>query len=104
MAPEHIDLDRPFRDHGVDSLMSLEIRNRLEANLHVRLSPALLFTYPTVASLVDHLLTELELDVEPSTTAVLDETVNAPMADALSEQEAEAALVEKLVELEEYWR
>jgi myxalamid-type polyketide synthase MxaE and MxaD len=46
---------------GVDSLMALELRNRLEASLGLRLSVATLFGYPTIAALAEHLLDKLNL-------------------------------------------
>nr|QVV57686.1 hypothetical protein [Myxococcales bacterium] len=51
----------PFRNLGVDSLMSLEVRNRLEASLQARLPATLLFTYPTLASLTESLFREMGL-------------------------------------------
>ncbi|XXX73808.1 type I polyketide synthase [Sorangium sp. So ce134] len=73
-----IDGAATFSSLGVDSLMGLELRNRLEASLGVRLSVALLFAYPTVASLSQYLLermapaapsAEAALPAEPATTA-----------------------------------
>jgi acyl carrier protein len=51
-----IDRLSSFTSLGMDSLMSLELRNRLESSLGVRLSATLLFTYPNPASLADYLL------------------------------------------------
>jgi acyl carrier protein len=50
-----LDVDAPVKSLGVDSLMSLELRNRIEAMLGIRLSATLLWTYPTVALLSEHL-------------------------------------------------
>ncbi|AUX47812.1 polyketide synthase [Sorangium cellulosum] len=63
--PSRIDRLAAFRGLGVDSLMALELRNRLEAGLGVRLSVALLFAYPTVASLAQHLLDRMALPIGP---------------------------------------
>lgn len=46
-----IDEDTPFKALGLDSLMSLELRNRLEATLGLKLSPTLLWTYGSVRAL-----------------------------------------------------
>jgi acyl carrier protein len=59
MDPSRIHRRAPFTSLGVDSLMSLELRNRLEASLGLRLSAALLFTYPMPAALAEHLQTML---------------------------------------------
>jgi acyl carrier protein len=55
LDPAHIDRSSPLSSLGIDSLISLELRNRLEASLGLRLSATLLFTYPTVASLARYL-------------------------------------------------
>jgi acyl carrier protein len=51
-----IDRLSSFTSLGMDSLLSLELRNRLESSLGVRLSATLLFTYPNPASLADYLI------------------------------------------------
>ena len=44
---------------GLDSLSSMEVRNRLGMALGISLPPTLLFDYPTVDKLVDHLVQRL---------------------------------------------
>lgn len=60
--PAAIDADTPFKALGLDSLMSLELRNRLEAAFDLKLSPTLLWTYGTSDALTkvlsDRLLTK----------------------------------------------
>ncbi|MFI9744154.1 SDR family NAD(P)-dependent oxidoreductase [Streptomyces sp. NPDC052494] len=46
-----IDREAPFKSLGLDSLMSLELRNRLEMAFGMKLSPTLLWTYGTTAAL-----------------------------------------------------
>jgi acyl transferase domain-containing protein/acyl carrier protein len=58
-APERIADDKPFRALGVDSLMGLELRNRLERALDVRLSATSVWNFPTVAQLCAHLSVQL---------------------------------------------
>ena len=61
MAPgEEIDPDRTFVALGVDSLMAVELRNRLAAALDRRLSSMLLFDHPAPAALARALAAELE--------------------------------------------
>lgn len=57
--PNKIDTRAPFTSLGLDSLMSLELRNRLEASLGLKLAAALLFTYPSTRALTDFLLQKL---------------------------------------------
>ncbi len=51
LAPEKLLDDVPLRSLGLDSLMSLELRNRLEASLATRLSPTLLWKHGTLSRL-----------------------------------------------------
>ncbi|WP_037626240.1 type I polyketide synthase, partial [Streptomyces aureus] len=62
--------DRRFQDLGFDSLIAVEFRNRIGAEIGQRLPAALLFDYPTPADLVDHLLPRLVAD-EPTGPAAL---------------------------------
>ncbi|MDT5039238.1 MAG: hypothetical protein QOE51_223, partial [Actinoplanes sp.] len=56
---DRIELDRPFRDLGFDSLSAVELRNRLSAATGVRLPATAVFSYPTPRALVDKLLGDL---------------------------------------------
>jgi phthiocerol/phenolphthiocerol synthesis type-I polyketide synthase C len=50
-STEPIDHDRPMESLGLDSLMALELRNRLEASLGTTLPAALVWAYPTIHDL-----------------------------------------------------
>lgn len=50
-STETIDHDRPLESLGLDSLMALELRNRLEASLGTTLPVALVWAYPTITDL-----------------------------------------------------
>jgi epothilone polyketide synthase D len=52
----------PFGSLGIDSLMSLEVRNRLDSSLGLKLPATLLFTFTNVALLAEHLLDAIQLD------------------------------------------
>ena len=61
-------VDAPLTSLGMDSLMGLELRNRLEARFGVRLSAASLWQHPTIATLKELLLDarlRAALKVEP---------------------------------------
>ncbi|MBO1413052.1 type I polyketide synthase [Streptomyces sp. FH025] len=51
VAPDSIAQETPFKAMGLDSLMSLELRNRLEAAFGLPLSPTLLWTYGNARAL-----------------------------------------------------
>ncbi|TQF06951.1 SDR family NAD(P)-dependent oxidoreductase [Kitasatospora acidiphila] len=60
MAPGGIDDPRQlFRDHGVDSLTAIELRNQLNAVTGLQLPATLVFDFPTPEQLVNHLYGQL---------------------------------------------
>ena len=72
-----IDATKPFRNLGLDSLMGLEFRNRLEAELSLSLPATLVWNFPTVQTLATHLATLLD---EPR-EAVIKDASSEPVVD-----------------------
>ncbi|AUX43618.1 uncharacterized protein SOCE26_050680 [Sorangium cellulosum] len=58
-SPAALDPDRPLQELGLDSLMAVELRNRLTAATGARLHAAVLFDHPTAHSLADLLAKKL---------------------------------------------
>ncbi|MFG3141023.1 SDR family NAD(P)-dependent oxidoreductase [Streptomyces sp. NPDC048211] len=56
IAADSIDRETPLKSLGLDSLMSLELRNRLEADFGLKLSPTLLWTYTSLRPLSQELM------------------------------------------------
>ena len=50
-STEPLDHDQAMESLGLDSLMALELRNRLEASLGITLPVALVWAYPTISGL-----------------------------------------------------
>src|SRR5262249_35421784 len=69
LPEDKIEKDAPLMSLGMDSLMGLELRNRIEAALGVTAPATLLWTYPTVATLSGHLVGQVgfrDNDEEPA--------------------------------------
>jgi len=74
---------RALRDLGLDSLLSVSLRNELAASLSLDLPSTLLFDHPTLAALTDHLLgalgfNDLEAMDEAELAALLAQELGAP--------------------------
>lgn len=73
-SANRIDASKPFRSLGLDSLMGLELRNRIEAEFSVQLPATIVWNYPTVKALAPHLaaLLGIPLDVAEQSEPVVD--------------------------------
>jgi NAD(P)-dependent dehydrogenase (short-subunit alcohol dehydrogenase family)/acyl carrier protein len=100
LSETRIDPDQGLFDMGMDSLMAVDLKTRLEAAVGHRLPSTLTFNYPTVTALAGYLVDEM-LGVRPSTESPAPPAPGASApADAsrddLSEDELAALLAEKL--------
>jgi acyl transferase domain-containing protein/acyl-CoA synthetase (AMP-forming)/AMP-acid ligase II/aryl carrier-like protein len=98
-------LDDPqqgFSELGMDSLTSVELRNRLQTSLGCSLSSTLLFDYPTLAALTDHLSDRLGQSAKDhSPVSHTTPTLDLIEVQQLSEAEAEALLLNELDRLQD---
>ena len=97
LAAKQLDPQRGFFELGMDSLLSVELRRRLESSTGLVLPGTLTFKYPTVAAIAAYLTAELVAAV-PVSSPVL---TGAPTreADDLSEDDLAALLASKLAQI-----
>jgi 8-amino-7-oxononanoate synthase len=72
-----LDLDRDFADYGLDSVEAVNLSGELENFLGKRLSPTLLWDYPTIASLAEYLEGNISI-APPATPSATDFDSNIP--------------------------
>jgi acyl carrier protein len=65
LEPQEIDAQKPFTEYGLDSIVGVSLAGDLEEWLGLQLSPTLLWDYPTIAMLAQHLTAEFYASCEP---------------------------------------
>jgi myxalamid-type polyketide synthase MxaE and MxaD len=93
--------DTPFNTLGMDSLMGLELRNRLESSLGVSLPATMVWSHPTIAALVPHLAAKVGVSLEDFPVAPSQPAEEAATVDELSDGDAAALLTAKLAALDD---
>nr|VFJ58603.1 MAG: Acyl transferase domain-containing protein [Candidatus Kentron sp. DK] len=105
-----MDSDQGFTDIGMDSLMVVEARNRLQAGLKCSLPSTVLFKYPSLDKLVNYIASEiLALEFSASSESAMgpDKTVDSledklAEIDQLSEEDAKALIDEGLASIQAF--
>ncbi|NEO42198.1 MAG: SDR family NAD(P)-dependent oxidoreductase [Moorea sp. SIOASIH] len=104
--PESIALETGFFDLGMDSLTSVELRNKLQSSLKCSIPSTLAFDYPKLNKLVDYLAQQLNLIDAQDDTELRSpnpcEEKSSELSDAspLTEVELEASFIKEIEELE----
>jgi acyl transferase domain-containing protein/protein-L-isoaspartate O-methyltransferase len=105
-ASRPIDVNQGLFEMGMDSLMSVELKSRLEAGVGQSLPSTLTFNYPTIADLTGYLTTEvLNLEsAEPAAEVESPKVAEPPIAtpsdtDEMSEDELADLLAAKLARI-----
>jgi|GEM_PF-1585768 len=95
---EQIDPTRGFHELGIDSLASLQLKNRLQSGLGLSLPATLVFNYPTIEKLAEQLMSAfipLEFVAEAASQPAPSEQITNPL-EGLSDNHLANMLAEQL--------
>jgi acyl transferase domain-containing protein/acyl carrier protein len=95
-----IGVSQGLRDLGLDSLMAVELRNRLQASVGRSLPSTLAFDHPTVEAIADFLGEVLEVATGSGIPNGAARSSVELAVEALSDEEAEALLQQELSEID----
>jgi acyl transferase domain-containing protein/acyl-CoA synthetase (AMP-forming)/AMP-acid ligase II/acyl carrier protein len=94
--PNDLDLELGFTELGLDSLGSVELRNKLQTNYDVRLSASITYNYPNIKAIAYHLSSILFTKDREQNSAKIADRPEKNHVENLSESEAEALLLAEL--------
>lgn len=97
---EKVPMDVPFQNLGMSSLMTLEMRGRLERLIQQPLSATLIWNYPTLAQVTHHLTTLLTDENPKAGPGIPPAGTGSSEQDSTSEPTGEADLLDELNQLE----
>lgn len=102
IAPEKLDMDQSLDDLNLDSLVVMEVRNRIKVHLGIEVPAVDFFEFPTTNQLATMLLARCKQAIEVELFAVEgieDEALDLPVdVDGLSDEEVSAMLAQMMGE------
>lgn len=94
---EQLGLEQPFTSLGLDSLMAMELKARIETDLKMNIPLVTFMEYPTVAQITDELLAAI-IATSPNLEAAESAAHLLAQLDSLSDEEVEAHLQQLMAE------
>lgn len=89
-----IDVHRPLMDMGLDSMMSVELRNHIMSKLSTSLPANLIFKYPTISKIAEYISSQMTEDKSKEAKVVLQERSDLSAPSGLNiKQRTEAIMV-----------
>ncbi|MBD2158899.1 non-ribosomal peptide synthetase/type I polyketide synthase [Leptolyngbya sp. FACHB-16] len=102
LPPSQVRFDQGFADMGLDSLMAIEFRSRIENSLNISMPTALIFEHPTIKNLATFIGTHFfrwqEVKPELSKADKLEPVISE--VEQLTEAEVQTEIARELAELE----
>jgi acyl carrier protein len=96
LSSERIDVHAPLSSLGMDSLMTLELRNRLETTTGLTLPATLIWAYPTIAALGRYVYEQMQPTITPAQPEPASSVTEHTDLDHLSDAELAALLDDTL--------
>ncbi len=81
-----VETTKPLGMMGVDSLMGLELRNRLDADLGVAFSATLVWNYPTILEMAPYVASKIGIALEDEAAAEAAPVINSEARDEVMDE------------------
>ncbi|WP_367127401.1 SDR family NAD(P)-dependent oxidoreductase [Saccharothrix sp. HUAS TT1] len=101
--PARVEDDRPFKDVGVDSLLAVELRNRLAAATGLRLPATLAFDHPTPAAVAEFVRAALAPGAPEDPVLVELDRLEAALAASTADDELRRTVAARVGDLIDRW-